>query len=1297
MLARQLELLAETHRNHFLFSDYYLNHRVHAQSEWREADVRAGFEHIAAVWRDFSPQSDNEAQTELEWIRPVLRALGHTFNVQVSLQTPLGTHTPDYVFFPDQASRLAAKAMGGPLTEEDLRAALAVGDAKAWERPLDRSPGHKSTRLPLSENPSFQMDFYIRHSGAAWGVLTNGRRWRLYHRDSSKQLDVYYEVDLPALIEQGDMEAFKFFYLFFRREAFLGSPAWLERVLQESRAYAQGVGESLKEQVYEALRCLAQGWLDFPGNGLTPAPATLQAIHDHSLIVLYRLLFILYAESRGLLPVDENPAYTQNYSLLALKRRVARAVDTGAPSVPSMDTLWHQLRQLWRVLNSGDAHLGVPAYNGGLFDPHKHPWLEQYRVGDSHLQQALDLLTRTPDPATGKREFVDYRDLEIRHLGSIYEGLLEYRLRVAETPLVVRTERGREVYAPVEQDAILPHSPDVAPGQVYLVTDKGERKATGSYYTPDYVVQYIVEQSVGPALDEIRARYTAADGSITDEAGLTRALLEINVLDPAMGSGHFLVAATDFIARTIVALGLSRAGAPGAEGELAYWRRRVAQACVYGVDLNPLAVELAKLSLWLATVARDKPLSFLDHHLRCGDSLVGARVSDLLLDAAPQRSRRRERVEQQARAAGQLSMLDDSAFVGAMRTATRFMDDIEALSGDSLDDVQQAERIYRQVAGQVTRQYRTLADVWTARHFGLALDDAAWSGLARHAARPGFEVPQYAQIVAQASQIAGERRFFHWELEFPEVFFDRHGRLLAGRAGFDAVIGNPPYVRQEELAALKPYFESALPQVYAGTADLFVYFFGQGLELLRAGGRLAYIASNSWLRANYATPLRAHLRAETTVETLVDLGDNRVFADAPDVYPAIHVVRRGPPPAGHAAQAAVFGRGEGVADFAQQLAGKRFSVSIHDQSDSGWQLEDDASRRLFAKLMAAGRPLGQVVNGQMYRGVLTGLNEAFIVDQATRERLVRADPRSAEVLKPMLRGEDLRPWYQEDEGRWLIFARRGTDIDAYPAVKAYLEQFRERLEPRPLDWDRSRHWPGRKPGSYRWYEIQDAVDYYPAFEKPKIFWPELAKTPRFSWDTDVKYVNNKGYIAPFEDPWLLGVLNSRTIWFVIMKTCLGLGERAGMERFQLFAQYISNLPIPDALPVEREAIGGLALALTEHARARYALQRQTRHRVLADLGGPGGKLNQKLTAWWELDFGGLRREVQKAFERDVPLRERDEWEAWLAGRRVEHERLTAEMVRLETELNGRVYALFGLTAREVRVIEEGTKYRYGEG
>lgn len=642
-------------------------------------------------------------------------------------------------------------------------------------------------------------------------------------------------------------------------------------------------------------------------------------------------------------------------------------------------------------------------------------------------------------------------------------------------------------------------------------------------------------------------------------------------------------------------------------------------------------------------------------------------------------------------------MIGDPAFRSSMSTAVGSMWLIEESPADTVEEVKEQERLYARLRENLTRRYARFADLSIATHFGVEVDRTHWKDLAEYAAgRSIATLPQFQRWLDEAHRIAAEKRFFHWELEFPEVYFDRQGRPVGDEAGFDAVVGNPPYVRQETLGSLKSYLSEAFPEVYHGVADIFVYFFGQGLKQLRRGGRLSYISSNSWLRANYAGPLRSYLRTQTTVEKLLDLGDNRVFADAPDVYPAIHVVRRDPPPADHTAQAAVFTRGEGLANFEEGVASKLFPLSVHDQLDTGWQLRDAAGRKVFAKLMAGGRPLGEVVDKRMYRGVVTGLNEAFIIDGATRDRLVEEDSASAEIIKPVVRGEDLRPWYQEDEGRWLIFTRRGIEIDAYPAVKNYLGKLREKLEPRPADWDGALPWPGRKGGTYKWYEIQDTVDYYAAFERPKIFWPDIGKFPRFSWDEHGTYVNDKGFIAVPHDPYVLGLLQSRAIWLCVSQLCVPLGERAGTNRYQQKIQFISRLPIPDAPAAEREVIGALAMKITEQARARYELHRRTRRRILSDLGLAGRKLNQKLTAWWNLDFHAFRAEVKKVFKKDIPLGERDEWEEWLAGRRAKHERLTTEIVRLETELNARVYDLFGLTPEEIRIIEETTKYRYGE-
>jgi hypothetical protein len=1285
---------ARPHNNHQLFSDHYLNAILPNRPAWRllMAESQAALAAVDAIYHAYTP-SANEAQTEHDLIRPVLRALGFDFEVQPALKTPDGAKRPDYAFYRDPAALHANK---GRMLDDTLpqQGGFAVGDAKYWDRPLDITLRGKSADPFNNKNPSFQIAFYIQHTGVAWGLLTNGRLWRLYHRETAHKLDRYYEVDLPALLEGGDPNAFLYFYTFFRRAAFEEGPLSAAEILRESVDYARGIGDSLQRQVFDALLHLAQGFLDYPANGLHPDPATLKEIYDNSLIVLYRLLFVLYAEDRNLLPVHERGLYRDTYSLYAIKRAVANDLSLGRRLLPTSARVWPQLRDLFQIIDVGNPPLHVATFNGGLFDPRRHPFLEHYIVGDQQLQRAIDCLAQV------NGQFVDYRDLSVRHLGTIYEGLLEYHLALdTPSPDPVNAPHLPNADAripPPVNDEHLPNAQRLTPNApvLTLLNDKGERKATGSYYTPDSIVKYMVEGALAPILE-------AATADLKDDAAKITAVLGVKVLDPAMGSGHFPVEATEYIARFLVDLGVLPEGDAGAEADLAYWKRRVAQNCIYGVDLNPLAVELAKLSLWLTTVAKDRPLSFLDHHLRTGNALVGARLDDLRLGAEGARvegKKRRVSREAKQEAAGQISMLTDDAFRQSMSHAVSNMWLIEGSEARTVGQVKEQEALYADLRASFTGKYGRLADLVTATAFGLTIDPGLRQPLYDFATgRTLTTLPALEAQLATAQQLAERYRFFHWELEFPEVFFDRFGRPLEGRigaprSGFDVVIGNPPYVRQEQLTPFKPYLQSRYA-AFHGVADLYLYFFEQGLKLTRAEGRMAYISSGTFARANFATEFRKMLPTLAQLETLIDFGENQPFDGAEMVRPSIVLLRRGAHTAPFRSLLIVEKVPESL-ERALEEQGIECDAAALDQPE--WTFQAADSTRLFTKLLRAGRKLGDVVEGRMYRGVLTGLNEAFIIDTATRARLIAADPASEAIIKPVLRGEDLRPWYQEDEGRWLIFTRRGIDIDAYPAIKEYLAGFRAQLEPRPNDWDESKPWPGRKPGSYQWYEIQDSVDYYEAFDQPKIFWPDIAKLPRFSWDCKGKYINNKGYIIPDPDPALLGILQSRVSWFVVSQICQPLRLRAGLWQYQMFTQFITRLPIPDLSDAERETIEGLAMGITKYAGERYALHGRARHRLLSDLGTPGKTLNNRLTAWWDQNFSVLRAELKKVFGRDIPLKERDDWESWFTARKAEHDRLTAEIVRLETELNARVYALFDLTPDEIRTIEEQTRYRYGE-
>lgn len=1246
-ISQQLALaptMGQAYANHQLFADHYLAAVLPKDPAWAALQEQAAplLQRIAAIFAQHTPSS-KEAQTEDDLIKPVLTALGHTFEVQVTLKSGAATFEPDYILYNDAAA--VASRKGQSVTERDLQGlAFAVADAKYWERPLDVTQRRAGSNT--KENPAKQIDDYIRHSGLAWGILTNGRYWRLYHRDSSRYLNVYYEIDLPTLVAQNDPAAFTYFTAFFQRAAFdETAPLNLAAILKASTDYARAVSDDLKQQVYAALRHLAQGFLDYPDNRFQPDPATLAQIYDHSLIVLYRLLFILYAESRDLLPLRTSATYRTEYSLDAIKRTIARKLDEGVQMLPTSAGTWARLKDLFRIINLGSPPLHVATFNGGLFDPEHYPFLERYGIGDAQLLHAIDQLTRV------KRQFIDYRDLAERHLGTIYEGLLEYHLQPLEAP-----ER------------------DPATGLLWMLklgNDRGERKRTGSYYTPDYIVEYLLEQTVGPVLQ-------AAVADQPDDAAKVQAVLAVNVVDPSMGSGHFLVALTEYIARFLVSL--SEVGADERQGatDLVYWKRRVAQACIYGVDVNPLAVNLAKLSLWLATVAQDKPLSFLDHHLRCGNTLVGAWLGTLrpLLVKSTSRSTARRNQMQEAE---QVSMFGDADFRTQARQAVVAMQEIEALAGDTLDEVREQERLYATLQADLRAHYERAADLAAATGFGLPLDPALWRVLVDYAAgREPTPLPQFDELIARAQATAAAQRCFHWELAFPEVFFAADGQPLGAQAGFDAVVGNPPFVRRETLAPIKPYLSAAYTEVYHGEADLYVYFYQQGVRLLRQGGRLGFITSNKWFRAGYGTPLRGYLAKHVQLERIVDFGDAPIFADA-TAYLAIVLAQRSLPPTGHTFPALAWaGNAAELALFSKQLEQGSTAIAQHRLQPDGWQLTSSASLNLLDKLRAAGTPLGEYVQGRFYYGIKTGLNAAFVVDQATRDALIAAHPSSAELLKPFLRGRDVKRWAVHDPKLWLIFTRRGVDITRYPAIHDHLKQFKDRLMPGVEG--------GRKPGSYQWYEIQDNIAYWQEFEQPKIVYPDIAKSSAFAYDEKGYYLANTLYLLPTSQQWLLGILNSTIILWLYTQVSTQI--RGGFVRF--IAQYVSQIPIPDAPAAEREAIGSLAMQLSEQARMRYSLHQQTRHRIRSDLGGGAGPLTQKLTQWWELDFAAFRREVDKAFKHDIPLAERDEWETWLAKQCRQHAAYTAEIVRLERELNARVYALFDLSPDEIALIEAST-------
>ncbi len=1036
LLSMNVQNLPDAVKNQSLFSNYYLDSLIIEQPQWTDTpNIESDYAAIKALFDAIAPNAAhlNEAQTEEQFIRPLLRKLGHVFEVQPALQTSQGTKRPDYAFFASGEAHDAA--LTDINTNQFFRAALAVGDAKAWSRNLDRKT--QDGGAPFNnQNPNYQIDFYLRGADKDWGILTNGRQWRLYHRQTSYRLDSFYEVDLAALLSENEaLDAFRYFYCLFRRDAFLPDPSgtsFLDRVLGESQQYTVAVSDDLRNRVYDALRLLIDGFLKFPRNGLDQANPLLGKIHTNCLILLYRILFILYAESRGLLPV-ENPSYAAHYSLAALAETIHQTLDRDDLIIPTISDYWARLRGLFTLINDGWTDL-IPQYNGGLFNPEYHPFLEENELGNEALAQVIELLTRTKE---GER--ITYRDLDVRHLGDIYEGLLEYQPQIADRDLVIVSKKGSETVAPKSS---LNQEVAYRGGDVYLLTDKGERKATGSYYTPDYIVRYIVENTLAPL----------CDGKTVDE------ILSLKILDPATGSGHFLVGVVDYLAEELI----THPSAPhitetGSEDtELTYWRRRVVESCVYGVDLNPMAVELAKLSLWLHTVAKGEPLSFLDHHLRCGNSLIGAKIENLSHLPELKQSRRKTNETQT-----EIPM--EFPFTDRVATAIGHYLLIEETESRTADQIHAKEREL-DIAQQMLRSHKGVADLWTSVYFGNDVSRTTYHQALNALRFQDTDTLENLLSYQRAREIGAEKRFFHWEIEFPEVFRDRYGREK-DNPGFDAVVGNPPYVREAGNKPLFEFIQKAEPfrLHYQGKTDIYFYFIMQGIWLLKSNKLLGYIVPANWLEAVSSRKLRIFLQGEAKVRNLVVFDGLPVF-EGVGVEPLVMVAERQ-----GISHKLMYQYRTNRHQKAQEVLEKKEIISVPNDiiHEEGWYLKGlqvSGLNSICQKVESESVPLGTLFHVEA--GINTGADAVsarlqeywpdgattgegiFVVNKNELDRL-SLSPAEAKCVKKYIPAERVNRYFQIDhDDLFLIYLQRDTDISFLPNIRVHLNRFRNLLENR---------------------------------------------------------------------------------------------------------------------------------------------------------------------------------------------------------------------------------------------------------
>ncbi len=507
---------------------------------------------------------------------------------------------------------------------------------------------------------------------------------------------------------------------------------------------------------------------------------------------------------------------------------------------------------------------------------------------------------------------------------------------------------------------------------------------------------------------------------------------------------------------------------------------------------------------------------------------------------------------------------------------------------------------------------------------------------------------------------AASDRPLAWNAAFPEVF---------ARGGFDVVIGNPPYVRMEHLKPVKPW----LAQHYAVAderTDLYAYFFEKGVTILKTGGRLGYISSSTFFRTGSGEKLRLHLSERTDMEAVVDFGDTQIF-EGVTTYPAILVAVKRATMDGAGAGDLHFHnvKGDAPGELGAAFQAEAMPMPRARLTGGSWQFEDGPLAALRDKITKGRKTLGEVYGAPM-RGIVTGLNEAFIIDTPTRDRLVQQDARSAELLKPFLKGENVKRWRVEPEGLWLINTPKGkVKIDDYPAIRDWLLPFKPQLEARATVQE--------------WWELQQAqLAYQDRLSEPKIVWPHFQDEIKFALENEGTFLNNKCFFIPNADSSLLSFLNSNISW--LMLSGISRVKRGGYIEAE--AQYVEQLPIAECSSLTAKKMAKFALATLGNADKALETRGAFLAR-LADLNPTHAKPSRKLENFHELDFSELRAEIKRVFKAEIPLKERGQWEAFHGEAKAEVLRLNGEIAQAEREIDAIVYEAFGLTGDEIMLLE----------
>ena len=860
---------------------------------------------LAAHFHPAALAARNEAQLEEKLIAPLLALLGW-HKVTQEIITVQGKRAK-----PDWCLLLEAAHENALITSKDAALITAICESKAWNKTLDTGKADRD------ENPHHQLQDYLSTLRVRYGFLTNGRIWRVYDTDKITAKKTFIEFNLEAICALSQPEdkasALALFAFFFGRDTYVrppenGAASAIEQTIAASAEFTLAVEENLKAVIYGYAG--EDSLFEIMGRAIHQASpdATLASVYENSVVLLFRLLFVVYFEDKNQALLAQHPFY-HRYSL----NQIFDSLRSQTEAQSKLHNGVHALKELFTLLDQGAGDIDIPLFNGGLFDPERAPLLLKPKIfSNGVLRQLLEkLLYKTHRGDTLFNARRDFKNMSVTHLGRIYEGLLEFRFeRALETAVYLEYQSSTTKNKPVEayfdtHDITTIRKEkgfkalreiNVQKGEMFLKSASNSRKTTASYYTEPVLSQPLVKASIDHAIAA-----AAASGNANGKA-----FMDLKILDNACGSGHFLVEALNYLTdlalarldsdtdlQTLVAEERAKIAVQLALLNLDYQpedaqilKRALLKRCIFGVDLNPFAVELARLSLWMDSFIFGTPLSFIEHHVQHGNSLMGASVREFVVYNAEERQQNDLFVE---------------------NVGTRFdelrdvMHELDAMRDTTAAEVEQSKALWHHaILPKLQLLSRALSFICTRRALQAEGNSKACEALD---ATPNLDsllfdaAPGDSAALALIEDYAARYRFFHFEVAFPEAF-------AGGKKGFDIIVGNPPWdktkfsdtdffpqyhsnyrtLKNSEKAAVQKrlldkahiadaykaaqagmetannYYKAAFPlNKGAGDGNLFRFFVERNLKLLADGGSLNYVLPSALMFEEGSMALRKHI------------------------------------------------------------------------------------------------------------------------------------------------------------------------------------------------------------------------------------------------------------------------------------------------------------------------------------------------------------------------------------------------------------------------------------------------------